>query len=268
MSRRIRIDPVTRLEGAGRIEILLDGSGRVDRARFQVVDFKGFETFCRGRAAEEMPTLTQKVCGVCPTAHHIASVKALDRAFDATPPPAAERIRELAYHGFMFEDHLLHFLALGGPDFLVPAGAPGSERNLLGVFNGPAGEEARRLFEIRHRVRKLASVTSGDALYPVFGLPGGVSRSVAESDRKHIREAAEEAVFGARLALALFRERVLPHPVYEEMLRAHRLAHRTYSMGLVDGQGRLSLYEGRVRVTGPEGDIRLQFDPADYPEHL
>jgi len=268
VSRSIRIEPATRLEGAGRIEILLDGSGRVDRARFQVLDFKGFETFCRGRAAEEMPTLTQKICGVCPTAHHIASVKALDHALDAPPPPAAERIRELAYHGFMFEDHLLHFLVLGGPDFLVPGEAPAKERNLLGIFKGPAGPVAREIFEIRHRVRKLASVTSGDALYPVFGLPGGVSRPVPEDARERIRKTADEAVSGARMALALFEERVLPHTVFEEMLRSPRLTHRTHSMGLVDAKGRLSLYDGRVRVTGPEGGIRLQFDAAEYPEHL
>lgn len=233
-----------------------------------MVDFKGFETFCRGRAAEEMPTLTQKICGVCPTAHHIASVKALDRALDAPPPSAAERIRELAYHGFIFEDHLLHFLVLGGPDFLVPGEAPAAERNLLGVFKGPAGPEARRIFEIRNRVRKLSSVTSGDALYPVFGLPGGVSRAVPENARERIRKTADEAVSGARTALALFEERVLSHPVFEEMLRAPRLTHRTHSMGLVDGQGRLSLYDGQVRVTGPEGENRLQFDADDYPEHL
>ena len=163
MSRRIPIDPITRLEGAGRIEILLNESGEVERARFQVLDFKGFETFCRGRAAEEMPTLTQKICGVCPTAHHIASVKALDSALDASPPEAAVRIRELAHYGFLFEDHLLHFLILAGPDFLVSEGTPPRERNLLSVFSGPAGPEARSLFHARQRVRDLATLISGGA---------------------------------------------------------------------------------------------------------
>jgi F420-non-reducing hydrogenase large subunit len=91
----------------------------VDAAFFQVPDFKGFEKFCEGRAAEEMPTLTQKICGVCPTAHHIASVKALDALFNVAPTAAAKKIRELMHTAFIYEDHLLHFFYLGGPDLLV-----------------------------------------------------------------------------------------------------------------------------------------------------
>lgn len=264
MSRRIRIDPVTRLEGAGRIQIHLDASGRVARARFQVVDFKGFETFCRGRAAEEMPALTQKICGVCPTAHHLASVRALDRVFAVEPPPAARRIRDLAYHGFLLEDHLLHFLVLAGPDFLSKAG----ERGLTGALKGPAGPVVRRLLRVRERVRGLAVLTSGSALYPVFGVPGGVTRPVGKGDLLRIRKVSEEAVEGAQEALALFRDRVLPHPLFAEMLDADRLAPRTHYMGLVDGDGRLSVTGGDVRVVGPEGDVHLQFDAEAYPEHL
>ncbi|MCF8062760.1 MAG: Ni/Fe hydrogenase subunit alpha [Deltaproteobacteria bacterium] len=264
MSRSIRIDPVTRLEGAGRIEIHLDGSGNVDRARFQVVDFKGFETFCRGRAAEEMPTLTQKICGVCPTAHHLASVKALDRVFAVKPPPAARRIRDLAYHGFLLEDHLLHFLVLAGPDFLSHAG----ERSLMGVLKGPAGRVARRLLQIRERVRGLAALTSGSALYPVFGVPGGVTRPLRVEDVTRIRTVSEEAVSGAQEALELFHDRVLTHPLFTEMLEAPHLAHRTHYMGLVDDRGVLSVTGGRVRVVGPEGVVYREFDPEAYPTHL
>ena len=109
MSRRISIDPITRLEGHGKVEIFLDSRGDVERAYLQVPDFKGFEKFCEGRAAEEMPTLTQKICGVCPTAHHTASSKVLDDLFKVDPPPAAKKLRELMYNAFVFEDHLLHF---------------------------------------------------------------------------------------------------------------------------------------------------------------
>jgi F420-non-reducing hydrogenase large subunit len=109
MSRIISIDPITRLEGHGKIRIFLDRSGRVERTFLQVSDFRGFEKFCEGRAVEEMPTLTQKICGVCPTAHHTASSKALDAVFRVQPPPAAKKLRELMYNAFIFEDHLLHF---------------------------------------------------------------------------------------------------------------------------------------------------------------
>jgi F420-non-reducing hydrogenase large subunit len=267
VSRIISIDPVTRLEGAGRIEIALDASGEVERARFRVVDFKGFETFCRGRAAEEMPALTQKICGVCPTAHHIASVKALDQAFGAAPPPAAEAVRELAYQGFLFEDHLLHFLVMGGPDFLATGDAKNA-RNLPGLLNGPYASVIRRLLEVRARVRDLATLTSGSALYPVFGVPGGVSRPVREEDRERIRGIAEEAVGAARAALELFHEQILPSPIYSDLLEAPHLSHRLFSMGLVDGEGRLSPYDGQVRVVSPEGERFAQFEAGAFESHL
>lgn len=265
MSRTVSIDPVTRLEGAGRIEVTLDASGRVERARFRVVDFKGFETFCRGRAAEEMPTLTQKICGVCPTAHHIASVKALDRVFRAAPPAAANAVRELAYQGFLFEDHLLHFLVMGGPDFLASGG---EDRSLPALLNGPHGSVLRQLLEVRARVRDLATLSSGSALYPVFGVPGGVSRTVREEDRERIQEIAKEAVSAARTALELFHEHILPSPLYSELLEAPHLSHRLYSMGLVDRVGTLSPYDGEVRVVGPEGEQFDQFDAGAFETRL
>ncbi|MBU0709341.1 MAG: nickel-dependent hydrogenase large subunit, partial [Candidatus Omnitrophica bacterium] len=134
MGKRIIIDPITRLEGHGKIDIFLNEAGDVERAYLQVPEFRGFEKFCEGRAAEEMPALTQKICGVCPTAHHTASSKALDALFNVEPPPAAKKIRELMYNAFMFEDHLLHFYVLGGPDFVVGPDAPAAERNILGVI--------------------------------------------------------------------------------------------------------------------------------------
>jgi len=153
MTRRIVIDPVTRLEGHGKIEIRLDSKGQVAQAFFQVPDFKGFEKFCEGRAAEEMPTLTQKICGICPTAHHIASVKALDALFNVVPTETAKKIRELMHTAFIYEDHLLHFFYLGGPDLLVHSGEKGFGRNIFGVM-GRLGEKiGKRVIEIRKRVR-------------------------------------------------------------------------------------------------------------------
>ena len=130
--RRITIDPVTRLEGHGKIEIFLDDSGEVDRAYFQVPELRGFEKFVEGRPAEEMPQITSRICGVCPTAHHMAATKALDAVYHVDPPEAAKKIRELIYCTFMVEDHALHFYYLGGPDFVVGPDAPAEQRNILG----------------------------------------------------------------------------------------------------------------------------------------
>ncbi len=126
VSREILIDPITRLEGHGKIDIFLDDEGEVDHAYLQIPELRGFEMFAQGRRAEEMPQITSRICGVCPTAHHMAGTKALDDLYQVEPPPAAKKIRELVYDAFMFEDHALHFYFLGGPDFIVgPDGADG-----------------------------------------------------------------------------------------------------------------------------------------------
>ena len=123
----------------------------MEEAFFQVPEFRGFEKFCEGRAVEEMPGLTQKICGVCPTAHHTAASKALDDLFKVEPPPAARKIRELMYNCFMFEDHLLHFFFLGGPDFVVGPSASKAERNILGVIEKVGVETARKVLDVRKK---------------------------------------------------------------------------------------------------------------------
>ncbi|MBL7962144.1 nickel-dependent hydrogenase large subunit, partial [bacterium] len=133
-SRRIVIDPITRLEGHGKIDIFLDDAGEVERAYYQIPELRGFEIFSIGRPAEDMPQITSRICGVCPTAHHMAGTKALDDLYKVEPPPAAKKIRELIYNTFMLEDHALHVYVLGGPDFIVGPDAPKAARNVLGVI--------------------------------------------------------------------------------------------------------------------------------------
>ena len=130
--KRLTIDPITRLEGHGKIVIFLNDDGEVANGYFQIPELRGFEQFCIGRQAEDMPVITNRICGVCPEAHHIASVKALDDLFNVDPPAAAKKIRELLYMAFYVTDHTTHFYALGGPDFIVGPTAPPEQRNILG----------------------------------------------------------------------------------------------------------------------------------------
>ena len=268
MTRRIVIDPVTRLEGHGKIDICLDSNGQVDRAYFQVPDFKGFEKFCEGRAAEEMPTLTQKICGVCPTAHHIASVKALDDLFDVTPTPAAKTIRELMHTAFIYEDHLLHFFYLGGPDLLMGSGHKGPGRNVFGVI-GRLGEKiGKRVIGIRKRVRGLNALISGSPLYPVCGLPGGVSKAVSEKERAGIRDIAADALAFARQCLRIFENEVLKDAEYGRLMQSEAFSLSTYYMGMVDEKNRLALYDGDVRIVDPAGVEFEKFQGREYLNHL
>ena len=268
MSRRITIDPITRLEGHGKIHIHYDARGEVERAYLQVPDFKGFEKFCEGRAAEEMPTLTQKICGVCPTAHHTASSKALDALFGAEPPAAAKKVRELLYNAFVFEDHLLHLFVLGGPDFLVGLEAPKDRRHFFGVLNELGAEIVGEVIGIRKRVRNIHARIGGSALYPVWGLPGGIAKAVSEEDRDAIQPVVGEAVEFAKFALGLFYDRVLNQKEYLDLLFHDAMRHRTYYMGLVDAEGKVNFYDGRLRVVDPKGNEAFQFDGGDYWKHL
>ncbi|MES0351076.1 MAG: nickel-dependent hydrogenase large subunit, partial [Desulfobacteria bacterium] len=240
MSKRITIHPITRLEGHGKIDIFLDEKGDVERAYLQVPDFKGFEKFCEGRAVEEMPTITQKICGVCPTAHHTASSKALDDLFKVEPPPAAKKIRELMYNAFMFEDHLLHFLILGGPDFIVGPDASAAERNILGVLGKLGIEIGKKAIDIRNRVRGVNAAISGSSLYPVCGLPGGISKALTEEEKAEIQVVTKDAVEFAKFTIKLFHNEVLGNKKYADLMTGDVFYHSTYYMGMVDDRNRVN----------------------------
>jgi len=150
--RKITIDPITRLEGHGKIEIFLNDQGEVDKAYLQIPELRGFEKFSEGRAAEEMPRITTMICGVCPTAHHMAATKTLDDLWKIEPTPTAKKIREIMYNAFQAEDHILHFVFLGGPDFVVGPTAPAAERNVLGVIGKVGLEVGGKVIEMRKRL--------------------------------------------------------------------------------------------------------------------
>ena len=131
---KITIDPITRLEGHGKIEIFLNNDGSVDNVYFQVPELRGFEKFCEGRPVEELPSIVTKICGVCPGCHHMASGKAVDAVFGVDPPPTARKLRELFYMAHFVHSHIAHFYALAAPDFVVGPAANPAERNILGVI--------------------------------------------------------------------------------------------------------------------------------------
>src|SRR6266542_2045105 len=268
MTRRITIDPITRLEGHGRIEVLLDEQGNAQSAFLQVPELRGFERFCVGRAAEEMPQLTAHVCGVCPAAHHIASVRALDALYRATPPVAARRIQALYYNLFLFEDHLLHYWYLGGPDFYVGPRAPAPMRNVLGVVARVGRELGGRIVAVRKEARDLMAAIAGRTIHPVFALPGGISRPLGEETIRRVREAAPRFVRFAEDTLESFRGAVLEDRTYAEVIESEVFRVRCHSMGMVDEAGRLTFLDGRLRIVDAAGAEVALFDPADWLDHI
>ena len=268
MTRTISIDPITRLEGHGRIALFLNDAGDLERAWLQVPELRGFEKFVEGRPAEDMPQITSRICGVCPTAHHMASVKALDAVFSVTPPPAARKLRELFYSMFFVEDHALHFFYLGGPDFVVGPTAPASERNVLGLIARLGLEAGKRVISVRRRLRELMARLGGKAAHPVLGLPGGVARALREDERQEFRGAAGEAVEFARFSLETFERVVLANSAYVDMILSDAFTERTHSLGMVDNANCAAVYEGHLRVVSPEGEEVARFEPAAYQEHI
>jgi F420-non-reducing hydrogenase large subunit len=268
MSRRITINPITRLEGHGKIEIIFDDQDNVERAIFQVPDFKGFEKFCEGRAVEEMPTLTQKICGVCPTAHHIASSKALDALFKTEPPAAAILNRELMHNAFIFEDHLLHFYFLGGPDFFVGPEAALEQRNIFGVINTMGVEFVKKVIDIRKRVRAVIAAIGGSPLFPVSGLPGGISKPLMDAQKDEIQQVAKDAIEFGKLSISIFHDVFLKNKHYKKFIKDEVFDLRTYYMGLVDDKGHLNFYDGKIRIIDPRGKRFAEFDASDYMNHL
>ena len=268
MSRKILIDPITRLEGHGKIHIFLDDGGMVERAFLQIPELRGFEKFVEGRPAEDMPQITSRICGVCPTAHHMAATKALDNLYDVDPPPAAKKIRELIYSIFIVEDHALHFFFLGGPDFVVGPAAPKADRNVLGVIANVGLEIGKEVIGVRKQLRDLMAQVAGKAIHPVFGLPGGVSRTLTAEIQTEMKAAAARAVEFGTFALGVFRDAVLANPEYVELITSEAYTHRTYYMGLVDSANKVAFYDGTLRVVDPAGAQFLTFNPSAYVEHI
>lgn len=266
--RRITVDPITRLEGHGKIDIFLDKQGDVERAYFQVPELRGFEVFSIGRPAEDMPQITSRICGVCPTAHHMAATKAVDDLFKVDPPSPAKKLRELVYNTFMLEDHALHVYVLGGPDFIVGPDAPASMRNVLGVIEKAGLEVGKRVISTRRKLREFIAYLGGKVIHPVLGLPGGVSKGIAPADLPRLKELCAEGLEFATFTLEIFRDIVLKNPDYVKLITSDTYTHRTYYMGLVDEKNCVNFYDGKIRVIDPEGKEIAKFRAQDYLNYI
>lgn len=260
----ITINPATRLEGHIKISIFLDSTGRVENAYFQMPELRGFEVFCMGRRAELLPQITSRICGVCPTAHHMASTKALDACFNVEPTPTAKKLRELWYSGGMVYDHTLNFYFLAGPDFIVGPKAPPSERNILGVIKRAGLDVAKEVIKHRAYGQKVVSMLGGKATHPAFGLPGGVSKGLTEEERSEIERMMESSVKFAKFTLKIWNDVVLKNKEYVDLVKSDAYSLKTYSMGLVDEKNRVNFYDGMVRVVDPSGREFVKFKAAEY----
>ena len=266
--KTITIDPITRLEGHGKISIFLDGKGDVDNAYLQIPELRGFERFAQGRRAEDMPQITSRICGVCPVAHHFAATKALDAAFHVDPPSAAKKLRELMYSGYYIYDHILHFYFLGGPDFVVGPDAPAAKRNVLGVIEKAGVEIGKEVIKHRAYGQKITAILGGKATHPVCGLPGGVSKGLNKDEVKEIEKMTKSCIDFAQFSLKLFNDIVLQNKNYVDLILSDPYQLQVYNMGLVDKNNKVNFYDGKIRVTDQQGKEKVKFEVKDYTKYV
>ncbi len=262
--KTVTINPITRLEGHGKISIFLNDSGNVENAYLQIPELRGFERFSEGRRAEDMPQITSRICGVCPVAHHMASTKALDDAFNVEPTDTAKKLRELMYCGYIIYDHILHFYYLGGPDFVVGPNAPASKRNILGVIEKAGIDIGKKVIKHRAYGQKITSVLGGKATHPVCGLPGGVSKGLNNDEAEEVKKMVDSCVDFSEFSLKLFSDIVLENKDYVDLIKSDPYQLNTYNMGLVDKDNKVNFYDGKIRVTDQKAEEIKKFDVKDY----
>ena len=263
--KEIIIDPITRLEGHGKITIFLNDAGDVENAYFQVPELRGFEKFCEGRRAEDLPIITTRICGVCPVAHHMAGAKALDAAFNVEPTETAKKLRELEYCGYYIYDHILHFYFLGGPDFVVGPAAPAAKRNILGVIEKAGVEVAGEVIKHRAYGQRITGILGGRPTHPVSAaMPGGISKALNEEERQDIEDMLKSCHEFAKFSLKLFDDVVLKNIDYVNLIKSDPYNLPTYYMGTVDKNNKVNFYDGKVRVVDPQGKEFVKFSPEEY----
>lgn len=266
--KRYTIDPITRLEGHGKIEIFCTDDGDVENVYFQVPELRGFEKFCEGRPVEELSQIVTKICGVCPGCHHMASGKAADAVFGVEPPPTAKKLRELFYMAHFVHSHIAHFYALAAPDFVVGPTAPAAERNVLGVIGKVGAEIGTEVLKQRRIAQEIQALLGGHQTHVVMNIPGGVRRGLSEEERKDIEEKAKGFVEFSKFSLKIFDDVVLKNKTYVDIILNGPYSLNIYSMGLVDENNKVNFYDGKVRVVDQEGKEHCKYAPDEYRDFV
>jgi F420-non-reducing hydrogenase large subunit len=262
--RMVTVDPITRLEGHGRIDLFLNDQGDVENAYYRIPELRGFEKFCEGRHVEELPRIVARICGVCPGTHHMASGKAVDKVFGMEPPSQVRKLRELFNSAHLVHSHIAHFYALAAPDFVVGPQADPAKRNILGLIEKVGLQTAGEVFKARAMAQKVQTIMCGRATHPVLNLPGGVCKPLNKEERDEIENMSLSLVEFAKLSLKIFEDVVLKNKQYVDLILSDGFTIKTYYMGLVDRNNKLNLYDGDIRVVDQTGKEFLKFKPEEY----
>ncbi len=257
----IKIEPITRLEGHMNVTIELNDDGKVKDAQANVTLTRFFEKFLEGRLMEHAPRIVPRICGICPEAHHLASIKAVEDAWDVTPPPAAIKLRELLLQAKMISSHIIHFYALAAPDFVFGPFADPAVRNLVGIVQH-LPEEAKATIAGMRFGQDLCATIGGKAVHPVTSIPGGQSKALTEEERDEYLKRIDDVMDFAEFTLDLGKKVV--NAYIDVVLKVGIFP--TYYIGLTNN-GVHTYFDGKVRVMDPEGSIVADFEPKDYRDY-
>lgn len=264
MSKKIIIDPVTRIEGHAKITIYLDDAGQVSNARFHVTDFRGFEKFCEGRPLWEMPGITARICGICPVSHLLASAKAGDAILAVTIPKAAVSLRRLMNLAQIIQSHALSFFHMSAPDLLLGMDSDPQQRNIFGLIAAEP-ELARGGIRLRKFGQEIIELLGGRKVHPSWAVPGGVRSALSEEGRTQIKHNIPEA---KNIILDALRR-------FKNLLHNYQIEAQTFGnfpslfMGLVTPEGLWEHYDGKIRFVDSAGNIIAdRLDPSRYPEFI
>jgi F420-non-reducing hydrogenase large subunit len=267
--KSVTIDPITRLEGHGKIEIFLDDKGEVGNVYLQIPELRGFERFVVGRPVEEVPRIVTRICGVCPAAHHMAAAKAVDAVYHVEIPPAARKLRQLFYEGvYYFYDHTLHFYYLGAPDFVVGPDAPPDKRNVLGVIEKVGLEIGKKVIEHRRWAQDLQIKIAGRSTHPVWCIAGGVSKGITKEIVDELKEKGPKCVEFAEFTLKVFEDIVLKNKAYLDLILSPGYRLEVGDMGLVDENNKVNFYDGKVRVKDAAGREVAKYSAPEYLDNV
>jgi NAD-reducing hydrogenase large subunit len=258
--RRIAIDPVSRVEGHGKVTILLDDNNKVHQVRLHIVEFRGFEKFIQGRPYWEVPVMVQRLCGICPVSHHLAASKAMDMMLGVTLTPTAEKIRRLMHYGQILQSHALHFFHLSSPDLLFGFGSDMAKRNIVGVIAADP-VTAKKGVLLRKYGQEVIRLTAGKRVHGTGAVPGGVNKSLTAEERDLLQKDIYQMVAWSREAVHLIRA------LFEKNLVEYNAFGRfpAQGMGLVAPDGAMDLYHGGLRARDANG--KLLFDHFDYSRY-
>ena len=255
---RIVIEPVTRVEGHGKVSILLDEHRQVQQARLHIVEFRGFERFILGRPFWEVPVLVQRLCGICPVSHHLCAAKAMDGIVGGEAlTPTAEKIRRLMHYGQTFQSHALHFFHLASPDLLFGFDADLHLRNVIGVA-AKYRSLATQAVLMRKYGQEVIKHTAGKKIHGTGAIPGGVNKNLSDDERRVLKEGIDQQIVWARSALKIARDYTLEHLKELSDFASFESNH----VSLIRDDGAMDLYHGGLRAIDADG--KILFDHLDY----